>query len=130
MLKLYIESCVSGMWESGRMNIKRTIIAVIMAAIFGAFCAYGTSKVEIPGFEVTMPYLLTVFYARLMIGVFIGIADNVNILKGKYPNAVLRGAIFGALASMVISFYGGAAVFISAGIIYGIIIDLISTRFS
>ena len=112
------------------MNIKRMIIAVIVSAIFGIFCAYGTSNVEIPNFEITMAYLYTIFYARLLIGVFIGIADNINLLKGKYQNSILRGAVFGLLASIVISFYGGALVFIAAGIIYGIITDLIATRFS
>lgn len=112
------------------MNSKRMVVAVVVAAIFGAFCAYGTSKVEIPGFEITTPYLLTVFYARLMIGFFIGIADNVNILKTEIPNAIVRGAIFGVLASIVLSFYGGAEVFIGFGIVYGIITDLVATKLS
>jgi hypothetical protein len=112
------------------MNIKRLIIAVIISAIFGIFCAYGTSTVEIPNFEITMAYLYTIFYARLLIGFFIGIADNINPLKGKYQNSIVRGAIFGFLASIVISFYGGAEIFILAGIIYGVITDLLATRFS
>lgn len=112
------------------MNIKRMIIAVIIAAVFGVFCAYGTSTVKIEGFEITLPYLLTIFYARVLIGLFVGLADNVNPLKGKYKNSVLRGIIFGLLASIVIAFYGGGEIFIIAGIIYGIIIDVIATRFS
>ena len=118
------------MIPSGFMNLKRMVIAVIISAIFGVICVYGTSKVEIPDFEITMPYLLTIFYARLLIGFFVGLADNVNPLQGKYKNSLLRGAIFGLIASIVISFYGGAEFFIVAGIIYGIITDLIATRFS
>ena len=106
------------------------IIAIILAIIFGLICTYGTSTVEIEGLEITLSYLLTIFYARLLIGFFIGLADNVNLIDGKYKNAVLRGAIFGLIASIVISFYGGAEFFIIAGIIYGIITDVISTRFS
>lgn len=112
------------------MNIKRLFIAIIVSAIFGFFCAYGTSTVDIEGFEITFPYLLTIFYARLLIGFFVGIGDNINILKNKYQNSAIRGAIFGLIASIVIAFYGGGEVFIAAGIIYGIITDLIATRFS
>ena len=112
------------------MNKKRLIIALIISAFFGIFCAYGTSTVEIEGLEITFPYLLTIFYARLLIGFFIGIGDNIAILKNKYQNAAIRGAIFGLIASIVISFYGGGEFFISFGIIYGILTDLISTRFS
>lgn len=111
------------------MNIKRLVIALVVAAIFGAFCAYGTSTVEIPGFEITMAYLLMIFYARLLIGFFVGLGDNVKLLKNKYGNAALRGALFGVIASVVISFYGGALILIIAGVIYGIITDLIATRF-
>ena len=111
------------------MNIKRLVIALVVAAIFGAGCAYGTSTVEIPGFEMTMAYLLSIFYARLLIGFFVGLGDNVKLLKNKYGNAALRGAIFGIITSVVIAFYGGALIFIVAGVIYGIITDLLATRF-
>ena len=52
------------------------------------------------------------------------------MLTNKYQNAAIRGAIFGLIASIVISFYGGGEVFIGAGIIYGVVTDLIATRFS
>ncbi len=111
------------------MNWKRICIALITASVFGVFCAYGTSTVDIPNFEITMAYLLTIFYARLLIGVFVGIADALTPLKGKYQNAALRGAVFGLITSVSISFYGGGQMFIPAGIIYGILTDLIATRF-
>ncbi|MBU1178003.1 hypothetical protein KJ903_02185 [Patescibacteria group bacterium] len=112
------------------MNIKRLVIALVVATFFGFGCAYGTSTVEIPGFEMTMAYLLTVFYARVLIGFFVGLSGNLKLLKGKYANAALRGAIFGVITSVVISFYGGALIFIIAGVIYGVITDLLATRFS
>jgi hypothetical protein len=112
------------------MNKKRLIIALIISALFGIFCAYGTSSVEIEGFEITLPHLLTIFYARLLIGFFVGIAEHIELLKNKYQNSVLRGAIFGIIASIVIAFYGGGEIFIAFGIIYGVITDVISTRFS
>jgi len=112
------------------MNTKRLVIAIAISALFGLFCAYGTSSIEIEGFEITLPYLLTIFYARLLIGFFVGIGDHIDILKNKYQNAILRGAIFGIIASVAIAFYGGGEIFIAAGIIYGIITDIIATRFS
>jgi hypothetical protein len=96
--------------------------------LFGLFCSYGTSSVEIEGLEITFPYLLTIFYARLLIGFFVGFGDNVEIIKNKYQNAVLRGALFGLIASIVISFYGGGEFFIAFGILYGVITDIIATR--
>ena len=112
------------------MNLKRLLIALLVAGLFGLFCAYGTSSVEIEGFEITLPYLLTIFYARLLIGFFVGFGDNVELIKNKYQNAAVRGAMFGLITSIVIAFYGGGEYFIIFGITYGIITDLIATRFS
>ena len=112
------------------MNAKRLLIALVVSAVLGFFCAYGTSFVEIEGFEITLPYLLTIFYARLLIGFFVGIGDNVELIKKKYQNAALRGALFGLITSIVIAFYGGGEIFIIFGIIYGIITDVVATRFS
>lgn len=112
------------------MNWKRLLIAMFIAGLFGIFCAYGTSTVDIPNFEMTTAYFLMIFYARLLIGFFIGIADSITPLKEKYPNAIVRGAVFGVITSVSISFYGGAFMFIPAGIIYGIVTDVIATRFS
>ncbi len=112
------------------MKTKRLLIALLISGLFGLFCAYGTSTVEIEGFEITLPYLLSVFYARLLIGFFVGTDEHINILQNTYQNAALRGALFGIIASIVLSFYGGAEFFIGAGIVYGIITDVVSTRFS
>jgi hypothetical protein len=107
---------------------KRMLVSLLLAAFFGLGCAYGTSTVEIPGFTVTMPYLETIFYARLLMGFMIGLAGGVVLLKGATKNAVLRGAVIGAISSVSISFYGGAEVFIAAGIVYGIITDVVATK--
>jgi hypothetical protein len=115
---------------SRSMNKKRLVIALIVSGLFGLFCAYGTSTVEIEGFEITLAYLLTIFYARLLIGFFVGIGEHIQLLKNTYQNAALRGALFGLIASIVIAFYGGGVILVSAGIVYGILTDLIATRFS
>ena len=112
------------------MNKKRLGIALLLSGLFGVFCAYGTSTVEIEGFEITLPYILTIFYARVLIGFFVGISEHIQILKNKYQNAALRGAIFGLIASIVIAFYGGGEILMSAGTVYGLITDVVATRFS
>jgi len=111
------------------MNIKRMSISLVVAALCGVFCAYGTSTVEIPGFEVTIPYLLTIFYNRLLMGFVIGLAGDVKILKKEPINSIIRGIIIGAIISVGISFYGGGFAFIGAGILYGALTDFLATRF-
>jgi hypothetical protein len=110
------------------INWKRMGTALLLAGFFGAGCAYGTSTVEIPGFVMTLEYLGTIFYSRLLIGLAIGLAGGVRLLKGNVANAALRGGILGAVVSVGISFYGGAAVFITAGIVYGAITDVLATK--
>ncbi len=111
------------------INWKRMVVSLLLAAFFGIGCAYGTSTVEIPGFEVTMPYLLTIFYARLLIGLVIGLSENVKLVAGDMKNAALRGGIFGAIVTGVMAFYGGAEIFIISGIVYGVITDILATKF-
>ena len=112
------------------VNWKRMGISLLLAGFFGAGCAYGTSTAQIPGFTATMPYLLTIFYGRLLMGFIIGLAGGVVLVKGALKNAALRGGTIGAVCSIGISFYGGAAVFITAGIVYGVITDCVATRLS
>jgi hypothetical protein len=111
------------------INWKRMAISLVLAAIFGIICAYGTSTVDIPGVVITFPLLVTIFYARLLIGFVIGISEQIQILKGEMSNAALRGAIMGAIVSIVVSMFGGGEIMIAAGIVYGIIIDILATRF-
>lgn len=111
------------------MKIKRMVISLTVAALFGIFCAYGTSTVEIPGFEITIPYLLTIFYGRLLLGLVIGLSGDIKLTKKESLNSIIRGAIMGAIVSVGISFYGGALPFIGFGLIYGAITDFLATRF-
>jgi hypothetical protein len=69
-------------------------------------------------------------WQHLLIGFFVWIGEQIKLLKNTYQNALLRGALFGVITSIVISFYGGAEFFITAGSIYGIITDVVATRFS
>ncbi len=117
------------------MNWKRLIIALAIGALCGLFCAYGTSQLDpeaigIPGFEITFALLAATFYNRLLIGLVIGLAGGIVLVSGKLANAALRGAILGAIVTVAISFYGGAEILIAFGIVYGIIIDVVATKFS
>jgi H+/Cl- antiporter ClcA len=113
------------------MNPKRVLIATIVGALCGVFCAYGTSQIKDPSFPVTAGVLASVFYNRLLIGFFVGLADNIKL------HSVIRGALIGAIISLAMSIIpiidgqamGGITLLI-AGIIYGILADVIATRFS
>ncbi len=111
------------------MNWKRLLIALVIAAIGGAFCAYGTTMIEIPGLVVDTPLLATIFYGRLMIGLLVGLAGGVVLIKGELKNAALRGAILGAIMSVGLGFYGGMGVMVIAGTVYGLIADVLATKF-
>ena len=112
------------------MNWKRIIVAVVLGAIFGAFCAYGTSELdpEVVGFEIDSALLLTTFYNRVLIGLLVGVGGGVALLKDVMNNAALRGAVFGALISIGIGFYGGMEVLVAFGAVYGLITDVVSTK--
>ncbi len=114
------------------VNKKRVGLSLLLAGIFGVFCAYGTSTIDIPGMtaETMNAMLLTVFYGRLLIGVLIGFTEQVEFLKNRIHNAVVRGAVMGAVVTPVISLYGGFEIFMAAGVVYGILTDLIATKLS
>lgn len=114
------------------MNPKRLLICLFLGLFFGAGCAYGTmTSPMVPEFAKTTQWLLTTVYNRVLIGLFIGLVDKVQLVKKKKLfNAALRGGILGALVTLGISFYGGAIIYIIAGIIYGAITDVVGTKFS
>ncbi|MGB2698322.1 MAG: hypothetical protein WBD28_10755 [Candidatus Zixiibacteriota bacterium] len=113
------------------MNPKRVIIATVVGALCGLFCAWGTSQIKDPSFPVTTGLLVSVFYNRLLIGFFVGVADNIKL------HSVIRGAFIGAIITMAMSIIPiidgqvmGGIMFLIPGIIYGILADVIATRFS
>ena len=110
------------------LDTKRMVISLLLAGLFGLFCAYGTATVEIPGLEVTMPLLATIFYGRLLIGFGVGLAGSWMIVQNETKNAVIRGAIIGAVVTPVIALYGGTEILMLSGIVYGIIIDVLATK--
>jgi hypothetical protein len=118
------------------MNWKRLGIAVLAGALLGILCIVGVGS-RIPGGYLTnIVFLIGMWYNRVIMGMLIGLADEIVIVKGengkKLVNAVVRGLIFGLLVS--------SAIFLStefrdlpsffAGVAYGLIIDIVATRFS
>ena len=112
------------------MNWKRLVIALAVGALCGMFCAYGTSELdpEEMGFGITTALLATTFYNRLLIGLVVGLAGGIVLLKGQLANAALRGIILGAVVSVAIGFYGGMEILVLFGALYGLIADVVATR--
>lgn len=108
---------------------KRMFIALAVAGLCGLFCAYGVTVVDIPGLVVTMPLLLMTFYARLLIGFAVGLSGGIRLVGGELKNAALRGIILGLIMSLGVFFYGGGEIFMAFGAAYGLITDVLATRF-
>ncbi len=105
-----------------------------MGALLGILCIIGVGGRVPGGFEANIMYLLGVWYNRVIIGLVVGFAGNVTIIKSdnekNLVNAALRGLIFGFIISFATIF--GKSDWIDlmglmAGVAYGIIIDLVAT---
>ena len=116
------------------MNKKRVLIATAIGLLSGFFCSYGTMMMAESGeatFPVTAGILASIVYNRVLIGFVVGIAEGIRL------HPVLRGAVIGAVITMAMSIIPildgnamGGLNLIGFGIIYGIIADVIATRFS
>ncbi|ODS41901.1 MAG: hypothetical protein MSIBF_00620 [Candidatus Altiarchaeales archaeon IMC4] len=101
------------------MNTKRVIIATLVGVLCGLFCAYGAIwKNIIP--PMLAPVLFIV-YNRTLIGFFVGIADGVDL------EPVVRGALIGALVTAA---WVPDPKLIGFGMVYGMIADVVATRYS
>jgi len=114
------------------INLKRIGLATVLGAILGIFCIIGASG-RVGGWVGNEILLIGLWYNRVIMGLLIGFAGTLVLMKkGKYAkwtNAILRGLILGFLVSL--QFYL-STVFLDlptflAGLMYGIIIDVIST---
>ncbi len=103
----------------------RFVIAIIMGALLGVFCIIGAQVRS--GFTQPTWYLFAFWYNRVIMGIVIGFAPS---LKG-YRQAVVRGAMLGLIVSFAFyasTNYADLMGFI-AGIVYGIIIELVLLQF-
>jgi hypothetical protein len=122
------------MWN--RLNQKRLGIAVLSGALLGIVCIIGVG-VRIPGgYLANIVFLIGMWYNRVIMGLVIGLADEIVIIKGDnnrmWANSIIRGIVFGFLVSLAIFLSTEFRDLLSffAGIVYGLIIDLVATAFS
>lgn len=108
------------------MNVKRLVIATILGILCGLFCMYGTIT-KFPGEFGTLA-LIGIVYNRALIGIVIGIADNIDL------HPALRGAVIGVVVSMAMAIFSGdsdssgALILLAFGLVYGVLIDVVTTK--
>ena len=113
-------------------NFKRIGLATLIGAILGIFCILGASG-RVGGWLGNEILLIGLWYNRVIMGLLIGFAGNLQLLKkdnrSKWLNVIIRGAILGALVAL--QFYLSTSFLdllsFLAGIIYGVVIDLVTT---
>ena len=109
---------------------KRINIGLVFGTILGLFCVLGVGTRI--GFSGNLIYLIGMWYNRVIMGLMVGLADQVTIIeKNSRNNSIIRGAIIGLIVTTGIllssSFKDIPSFF--AGIVYGVIIDyFISNR--
>ena len=111
-------------------NQKRITVSVLTGAFLGIFCIIGVGTRI--GFNGNIVYLIGMWYNRVIMGILVGLSGEITLLEKHNENTILRGAIIGLLVTTAIllstSFKDIPSFF--AGIIYGIIIDYVSTKYS
>lgn len=118
------------------MNRKRLGIAILTGALLGILCIIGVGARIPGGYFANIIFLIGMWYNRVIMGLVIGFADEIVIIKGEnnrmWANTIIRGLLFGIIVSVAIflstEFRDIPSLF--AGIAYGVIIDLVATAFS
>ncbi|MBN2250612.1 MAG: hypothetical protein JW724_00875 [Candidatus Altiarchaeota archaeon] len=110
-------------------NKKRLKIALVSGALLGIVCIAGVGLRM--GFEGNELFLLATWYNRVIMGLVIGLAGGLTVIRGRF-NPVVRGLLLGTMISL--------ALFLStelrdplgftAGIAYGPIIDVVASKYS
>jgi hypothetical protein len=110
---------------------RRILISVLIGAILGLFCIIGVgSRLGYIGNEV---YLIAMWYNRVIMGLFLGLSGEIIFFENNQTlNSILRGMLFGIIITTAIflstNFRDIPSFF--AGIFYGVIIDIVSSRLS
>lgn len=110
-------------------NKKRLIIALISGALLGVICVVGVSLRL--GFDGNELFILATWYNRFIIGLVIGLAGEITLIKGKF-NSIIRGLLLGLIISLALFLSTGLRDTLGfvAGLAYGIIIDYIASKYS
>ena len=108
---------------------ERGVVGVVSGGSLGIFCIIGASTRL--GWNGNELLIFALWYNRLVLGVLIGLADNLVVIKRDW-NWIVRGAGLGLLVSAAYFLTSGATDWISflAGILYGIIIEYVLKRFA
>ncbi len=115
------------------VNYKRFWISTLTGAVLGVICIIGVGQ-RTPGtYLENIVYLLGIWGMRVILGMLIGLAEGITIIKGeqwqKWLNASIRGTIFGLItsAAVLLMDYQLSFMTFGAGIVYGLIIDIVAT---
>ena len=110
-------------------NQKRISVSVLTGAFLGIFCIIGVGTRI--GFDGNIVYLIGMWYNRVIMGLLVGLSGEIILIENDRNNSILRGAIIGLVVTTGIllstSFKDIPSFF--AGIVYGIIIDYVSTKY-
>ncbi|MFC2163166.1 hypothetical protein ACFLRF_05745 [Candidatus Altiarchaeota archaeon] len=110
-------------------NKKRLVLALICGAILGIFCILGVGLRL--GFEGNELFILATWYNRVIMGLIIGLAGGINVINNKF-NPLLRGLLLGLIVSLALYLSTELRDPLSfmAGIVYGVIIDYLASKYS
>jgi len=110
-------------------NKRRVIIGILAGALLGILCIVGVGWRV--GFEGNEMFLFAMWYNRVVMGLLIGLAYDVKIVKSD-KNFIVRGLILGLVVTLAITFTSEFRDWPSffAGIAYGPIIDWVATKYS
>ncbi|MCE7742695.1 MAG: hypothetical protein GOP50_09575 [Candidatus Heimdallarchaeota archaeon] len=118
------------------VDYKRLIISIATGAVLGVACIIGVGGRVEGGYAGNVGYLIGIWAMRVVLGIIIGLAAGIILIKGegweKWVNAGVRGTLFGLIVSaavLLMDQYVGYTTFV-AGIAYGTIIDLVATFFT
>ncbi|MFH1667604.1 MAG: hypothetical protein ABH884_01100 [Candidatus Komeilibacteria bacterium] len=108
---------------------KRLTIAIITGAVLGIFCVIGVGfRLGFSGNEI---FILATWFNRVVMGLIIGLAGSLVVIRGE-KNYLVRGFVLGLIISFslyIATEFRDLVGFI-AGIVYGLIIDYIATKYS
>lgn len=124
---------------------KRFLIALPLSLLAGLLCAYLASLTNPAAWQISHPLFWTIVTDRLLIGLTVGLAGpfTTHPVFGFRCWPPLRGAVLGAFASLPLAFGGiidattlppeitTTFIFwatVGAGAVYGLLIDVIATR--
>ena len=108
----------------------RLVLATFLGAFLGIFCIIGIGLRL--GFVGNEWFLFSAWFNRLLMGLIIGLAYPIVLLKKPTQNSLLRGLCFGFVMSYAWYLDTGfrdLAGF-GAGLAYGVIIDFLTTKYA